>query len=121
MWTYQQSTGQWIDKLHIVVSTGYAGNGLGKNNPDMEGEPNVGPIPCGQYAIGKGVDRPTTGILSLPLTPKDSGAIYGRNSFFCHGDLIGSPGNASDGCPIADHTTRQLIDSSTDKILNVIR
>jgi hypothetical protein len=49
-YTYSQSTGQL--RLHSeVLGTGYSGKGKGKNDPAMDKEKNVGPVPAGEYEI----------------------------------------------------------------------
>lgn len=119
MYTFKQSTGEFFDNSMKLMDTGYAGNGQGKNNPDMEGWVNIGCLPTGLYSIGKGIDRPNTGILSLPLTPRNSSDMYGRGSFYIHGD--NGLGTASEGCVVVNHDTREKIDLGTDKLLNVVR
>jgi hypothetical protein len=121
MWSYRQSTGEFFDNDMQLITVGYSGNGDGKNNPDMEGWVGVGCIPCGLYSIEKGVNKSSIGVLSLPLIPKEGDSIYGRSSFYIHGDSISAPGTASKGCPILNHKTRELIDNSKDKLLKVIR
>jgi RHS repeat-associated protein len=56
--TYSQSTGHLkcvdAETGNVVAdTTGYAGNGPGKNNPDMNGANNVGPLPRGSYMMGR--------------------------------------------------------------------
>jgi hypothetical protein len=46
--------------------------------------------------------------------------MQGRKDFFIHGDHIGAPGTASEGCIILSHATRILISESADKQLQVI-
>lgn len=121
MYTYRQSTGELFDKDMNLLTKGYAGHGDGKNNPDMEGWANIGPLPCGLYSIGLPLDKPTTGQFSLPLIPREPYAMYGRSSFYMHGEDANNPGNASTGCPVIERKIRELINSGTDKLLNVIR
>jgi hypothetical protein len=103
MWSYRQSTGEFFDNDMRLITVGYSGNGDGKNNPDMEGWVGVGCIPCGLYSIEKGVNKSSTGVLSLPLIPKEGDSIYGRSSFYIHVDSIIAPGTASKGCPILNN------------------
>jgi RHS repeat-associated protein len=56
-WQYSQSTGQltYVDDqtgAHTPIGSGYAGNGPGLNNPNMQNVPDIGPLPQGTYTIG---------------------------------------------------------------------
>ena len=42
---YSQSTGALTDAVKGVVAQGWAGNGEGKNNPEMQEVHSVGPLP----------------------------------------------------------------------------
>lgn len=66
-WIYEQSTGN-LSRSHRLVARGYAGKGSGKNNPEMEGQQNVGPLPKGKYTItGQPLTHPHTGKYSIRL------------------------------------------------------
>ena len=109
-WLYIQSTGELFDPNGVKVATGYAGHGIGKNNPAMQGIRNVGPIPCGEYRIGELIDKhPTAGPLAIRLEPLDESVMFGRSGFLAHGDSIVAPGTASNGCIIAPRTARLLV------------
>lgn len=87
----------------MTDTNGYAGNGAGKNNPDMQGIPNVGPLPIGNYGMGPAQNSPNTGPLTIPLTYLNGDEPFppnrDPNSFRIHGDKKGQPpGNASHGC-----------------------
>jgi hypothetical protein len=51
-WKYDQESGD-IYLNDKFVSSGYSGAGDGKNKPEMQDVPNVGPIPQGNYTIGE--------------------------------------------------------------------
>ena len=120
---YNQQTGDvyYVDDKtgnRTQVGKGYSGSGPGKNNPYLQDMSGVGPIPRGEYDIGPPVNRPgSTGPFSLPLTPVDSLAkSSGRGPFLIHGESkFGSPGNASEGCPILNPTIRRWIWNSGDR------
>lgn len=118
-WTYQQSTG---DLMHngLPVTTGYSGFGPGKNRPEMQGVPDVGPIPQGAYHIEKARDTDTHGPLVMPLTPLQCTNTCGRSGFLIHGDSIEHPGAASHGCIILPRTFRDMIAVSGDTTLEVV-
>ena len=76
-YVYEQTTGN----LYLVagadrtlLGTGYSGTGDGRNNPDMQGARNVGPIPQGLWRIGDAHDSAKTGKLVMDLTPVGHGA-----------------------------------------------
>jgi hypothetical protein len=120
MWTYVQKTG----RLHHdgqLVATGYSGFKLGRNNPDMERERGVGPIPCGRYKIGTACKHDGLGPCVMALTPEDGEDIFGRSGFFIHGDSSSHPGEASHGCIIFGPATRSKIAASKDRELTVVR
>lgn len=119
MWTYQQSTGElWQDATH--AATGYSGKGEGKNNPEMQDVPNVGPIPVGRYMIGPPVDTQTHGPYALRLSPDAANNMCGRSGFLIHGDSVVHPGTASEGCIILPRAVRGRVYESGDKLIEVV-
>lgn len=102
---YVQETGD----LYQRMATGYSGHGAGKNNPALQREPNVGPLPAGYYVVGPPHDSPTHGPLVRPLTPNQHNAMFGRFGFLIHGDSLAHPGDASEGCIILPRTARVAI------------
>ena len=120
MWTYQQSTGQ-LSHDGEPIGTGYAGHGTGVNDPAMQDQHNVGPVPQGKYTIGPSEDRPNSiGAFALPLTPDPANQMFGRTAFFIHGDNMQMNHTASDGCIVIARTVRNLVASSGDRQLTVI-
>jgi len=125
MWTYIQKTGELLrDGEHVAV--GYSGyddpetGQNGKNNPDLENVPDVGPIPVGQYSIGSPIDTLTHGPFVLPLTPDPANQMFDRAGFLIHGDSVVEPGTASRGCIIMARTVRNEVATSADQSLEVI-
>ena len=105
--SYSQSTGhlKCVDDFGSVVAetNGYAGNGRGKNNPFFQTANSVGPLPRGNYMLGRAVNSPNTGPLTIPLTYIGGYEPFPSNrdpdSMRIHGDKKGKPpGNASEGC-----------------------
>lgn len=120
MWTYQQGTGR-LSRNEQPVAIGYSGFGEGKNNPALQGVPDIGPIPRGDYTIGppECVDVPGPhGPYVLRLTPHQP--VGGRDGFLIHGDSIEHPGQASHGCIILARGFRSLIVTSRDTLLRVL-
>lgn len=119
MWLYIQKTGELLHN-GAHVGFGYSGHGIGKNNPDMQNVKRVGPLPCGWYTIEKHVDTEDHGPFCLPLTPDAANEMFGRADFLMHGDKIGAPGTASEGCIIQAHDVRVDVERSGDNRLQVI-
>ena len=44
------------------------------------------------------------GAFAIPLRAAIDNRMFGRNGFYCHGDSIEHPGDASDGCIVAHGT-----------------
>ncbi len=115
---YAQSTGRLVcfdpTTGHPYVDTpGYSGSGLGRNNPNMQDVPYVGPIPQGCWVVGAPTGRRGTGPYSLPLTPLPDNDVFSTprdpNSFLLHGPNTRRPNDSSTGCPIIDWPSRQAI------------
>lgn len=119
MWRYHQSTGQMLHN-DAVAGNGYAGCGIGKNNPDDQSIADVGPVPCGIYTIGPAYTDLHTGPLSMHLIPSPTNEMFGRTAFLIHGDNVEHPGGASQGCIVLSHSLRQQIATSTDHQLEVL-
>jgi hypothetical protein len=120
MWTYEQATGKFYTPDGFLTAFGYSGRADGKNNPEMQSVPNVGPIPEGIYSIGRPEDTLTHGPFVLPLTPDPSNQMFSRGGFLIHGDSIVAPGSASEGCIILPRLVRNEIAASLDRTLKVI-
>jgi hypothetical protein len=122
-WTYYQKSGELL-RDGIPFSTGYAGRYTGKNNPDMQGVRDTGPLPCGVYRIGDAYDHPTLGPITMNLTPDAANEMFGRGDFRIHGDSKKDPGLASHGCMVQPRAARlqiaQLVKSG-ERLLEVKR
>lgn len=116
-WLYSQRTGR-LTHNGQMVSNGYSGKGIGRNNPQLEQTQNVGPIPRGRYRIGPAHTHPGKGPITMSLAPIGHMA-YGRTHFLIHGDSRANPGNASEGCIILQLDVRRRIAASRDRILEV--
>lgn len=119
-WKYEQATGKLFDKDNTDIATGYAGRALGKNNPAMQDVKGIGPLPCGMYTIYAPHDSTTVGKYAMRLLPDPQNEMFGRSSFYMHGDAIHDPGNASHGCIVMDRTVRELVWDSGDHRLQVV-
>jgi hypothetical protein len=115
---YSQTTGK-ITLNDKELAVGYSGKGDGKNNPNKEKEANVGPIPRGDYSVGK--PREWKGMANVfDLTP-DGHNAHGRSQFLIHGDSKKNPGSASEGCIILPPEVRKKIAESEVTKLRVVR
>lgn len=117
-WTYHQATGELFKADGERVGLGYAGFGLGKNNPAMEQVEGLGPVPRGGYLIGPAYDHHRLGPLTMNLTPDIDNEMFGRSVFRIHGD--NPTHDASHGCIVQDHNVRVLVNRSDDKRLEVV-
>ena len=118
MWTYQQQTGKLFAEGGIEVGEGYSGTGIGRNAPDMESVPFVGPCPKGGFLISPAYDHPKLGPLTMDLVPDPENEMYGRDEFRIHGDSADH--DASEGCNVQDHAVRLRVSQSLDRRLQVV-
>lgn len=106
------------------MDTGYSGYGAGLNNPAMQEQPFVGPIPQGIWTIGPQEDIVTNTGFRLPasmrLTPDLGTNTFNRGGFIIHGDNPARNRTASQGCPVFDRPTRNRIGRSGDNELRVV-
>jgi RHS repeat-associated protein len=105
------------------VGEGYSGKGDGLNNPLYQLEPNVGPIPEGEYRIGPPQWGMPKGDPIFPLTPKP-GTWFPENrnpaSFLIHADNKCECFNASSGCIVLPQGVRKYIAGNGDPDLRVV-
>ncbi len=123
MLTYEQSTGRLTDESGTLVGEGYSGHDAGKNNPALQGTPDIGPIPVGVYRIGPPFDDAHLGKFVMSLTPLPATDTHGRSGFYMHGDSAAHCGGASEGCIIAGPLTRHRVAatlSSSDGLIKVV-
>jgi len=114
-WSWDQSGGAlYLDGR--LLARGYSGRGEGRNNPAMEAEPRVGPIPCGPWRIGPPRSSARTGPHVMDLTPLGHDA-HGRSAFQIHGD--NAAGDASSGCIVLPRRFRERISASGLRRLEV--
>src|SRR6476469_5355334 len=72
------------------------------------------------YEIEPAFDHSTLGPCSMPLTPAPGNDMHGRYGFYIHGDTASMDQTASEGCIILSRATRDLIDASDDRTLEVV-
>lgn len=104
----------------ILFGSGWAGQGIGRHNPDMQNVLGIGPLPRGKYLISKAYSHPRLGPVVLDLTPDPSNEMFGRSLFRIHGAAKVNPELSSEGCIIMPRQVREGIDTGIDKDLEVI-
>lgn len=115
---YDQRTGRVFRNL-VYIGLGYSGSPEGKNDPQKEDIPDVGPIPKGVYKIGQPEDTAIHGPYVLRLFAAPENEMYKRDGFLIHGDSVEHPGAASQGCIVLERKLRQQIWESGDHLLVV--
>ncbi|MDW6002752.1 tlde1 domain-containing protein [Vibrio mangrovi] len=119
-WVYHLRS-HYLSRNGLKISEAYSGNGIGKNNPEMQNVKSKGPIPRGRYTIvGTPFKHPHTGIYTLRLRPDDGNQMFGRSGFMIHGDSQAHPGQASEGCIVAPFWARQRIWLSNERQIEVV-
>ena len=121
MWTYEQESGNLETSDGTRVGKGYSGCGTGLNNPALEHLADVGPIPRGDYRIGRFFDDTGgKGPLVAHIWPCADTNEFGRSGFMIHGDNQACDHTASHGCIILAHSIREQIVASSDRLLKVV-
>ncbi len=103
---YEQSTGYIKDINGKTIAEGWSGNHKGKNNPDMQNVPCVGPLPQGLYKVGLWeLVHGKLGPIVASLTQIE-GETFGRDDFFIHGPSDKNYGEESEGCIVIPRPDR---------------
>ena len=119
MMTYSQGSGLFTF-ADGSMAHGYSGNGQWKNDPHSQDVKGHGPLPRGLYTIGEAIVHPHLGSVAMPLSPHPDNDMFGRGSFYIHGDSVAHPGAASEGCIILPHDVRLRISQGEDRTLKVV-
>ena len=128
---YSQTTGlmelihrvDGVDGPSEAVATGWAGNGPGKNNPDMDSVIGVGPLPRGFYSVCEPSNNQHTGPYSIRLIPYEDNVMHGRSDFLIHGASKdpNKHGQESMGCIILDRQSRERVWGYRPYCLEVVK
>ncbi len=118
--TYEQKTGH-ISLNGKRVGKGYSGYGIAANDPNLEHQRKIGPIPRGHWKIDRWQDTyPGRGPIVAVLSPVGHDA-HGRSGFLIHGDnSTPAPFDGSHGCIVLNRIIRQQLRDSGDMELEVI-
>ena len=121
MWTYSVADGSlYAPKTGARIAFGYSGREKGLNNSCYENVHCIGPIPRGQWIIGKFFDDAEKGPVVCHLIIGPASDVYGRDGFMIHGDNSAHNCSASEGCIILPRFAREAIRDSGDSQLMVI-
>jgi len=120
VWTFNSSNGN-LSRDGVLIGTGYSGHESGLNNPALEDQHNLGPIPRGSWTISHFFnDVPGKGPIVARLIPDTGTETHGRGGFLIHGDNSEHDGSASHGCIVLPRAIREMISTSGDSILQVV-
>ncbi len=116
MLEYSQKDGKIVLDGHFE-GFGYSGHAEGRNNPDKEAVPMIGPIPRGHWVISlcAAAEHPKLAMPVFRLAPVGHNA-HGRSGFLVHGDS--DTHDASEGCIIAGRSIREAI--LADKVTDLV-
>lgn len=111
---FTQSTGNIScagDQAGFHIGFGWAGNHKGKNNPALQDQRCLGPLPCGWYTIEEPISHPRLGPFAMHLIPDPGNEMFGRSDFWIHGASMNPMrrGQESLGCICAARPIRERI------------
>lgn len=118
---FSQSTGNVRKDGGVLVASGWAGRGDGKNNPDAQHLRSFGPLPRGLYKVGPWEDEhPGLGPIVARLTQVE-GDTYGRNAFYIHGPAMNPDkyGQESKGCIVLPRPGRLAVQALAPDFIRV--
>lgn len=123
---YVQDSGAIYDETGSKIAFGWAGNHAGRNNPDMQTVPSVGPLPIGLYDVGPWGDAKSVpgypahlGPLVASLTQVE-GQTFGRSGFYLHGPGGADPANCSHGCIVIPRAMREVVAAALPDQVRVV-
>lgn len=118
--TFEITTGQLRSK-GLLIGTGYSGAPGFVNDPTTCDLKDKGPLPPGIYTMGALCQEPVLGPDCIPLTPDPTNEMFGRGSFFIHGDDAAKPPwSSSEGCIVMGREIREQLAQDVDHILRVV-
>lgn len=120
--TFQQSTGEIRDAEGAFIAKGWAGNHQGKNNPAMQAEHNIGPLPQGLYSVGAWEEQHAHLGPWVAHLQQIEGETFGRDAFYIHGAAVDPSrfGQESKGCIVIPRTGRMIVKAYAPDQIRVI-
>lgn len=88
---------------------GYSGHPPFVNDPTAQAVVARGPIPVGNYNIGRAFNHVRLGPCVFYLDPWNDNSMHGRSGFFIHGDNEFGNKTASHGCIILSRAIREIL------------
>ena len=132
-WQFESSSGKLFEPTGGLMATGYAGGNCGKNpegvnNPALQDQKCIGPLPHGpkadgtpnRYTFAPVLETSKLGPWAIPLIPDSDNEMFGRGSFFIHGDTEEMNHSASEGCIILPRGVRLAMAHSSTQVIEVI-
>lgn len=126
MYTFKQSTAEFLKADGSLLGVGASGQGKGLNNHDAQDQHAVGPLPVGLYTIGEPYRHPRLGVITMNLQPDPGNDMLNRAGFRIHGFAQGCspewPGTSSEGCICLERDKRTYIadNLSSDNQVTVV-
>lgn len=91
------------------LARGYSGHPPFVNDVTAQAVVARGPIPVGNYNIGRAFNHVRLGPCVFYLDPWDDNSMHGRSGFFIHGDNEFGNQTASHGCIILSRSIREFV------------
>ncbi len=107
-YVYEQRSGRLL-KDGAFIAMGGSGHGDGFNNPELESQENIGPIPKGRYIIGGAIKHGKLGPCVMRLIACAETNTYGRTGFCIHGIGVEGWRESSEGCILLTRPIRENI------------
>lgn len=101
------------------LARGYSGHPPFVNDPTAQAVVARGPIPVGNYNIGRAFNHVRLGPCVFYLDPWNDNAMHGRSGFFIHGDNEFGNQTASHGCIILSRAIRENLRAYAGGVLMV--
>lgn len=119
VFVYHQASGEFYAEEKLLAR-GYSGQPPHVNVAADEWMHALGPIPRGEWIVGKAIDSAQLGPVAVPLTPTVQTRTFGREGFFVHGDSKVDPGRASHGCIIMPRDVREILAVNVGAVVRVV-
>ena len=124
-WQFESSSGKLFEPTGGLMAVGYAGGNCGKNpegvnNPALQDQKCIGPLPKGLYTFLPVLETSNLGPWAIPLQPDLTNEMFGRGDFYIHGDTEEMNHSASEGCIILPRGVRLAMAHSSTQQIEVI-
>jgi hypothetical protein len=125
--TYSQTSGRLFvyqhlggaDQQELFRTVGYAGFGVGLNQPLFQSHKSIGPLPRGVYHVGNPFTHERFGDFTFRLHPSEQNLMFGRSAFLIHSDSRSGKRDASRGCIVLHRSSRERLAELLPRVLIV--